>query len=320
MATARSTQAHDRFGDEALGFALGFLGVLGFSFSLPMTRLAVPDFGPTVTALGRSLGGGVLAALLLLVLREPLPARRYWPAFGRIALGVLVGFPILTSIALRHLPAAHSAVVVGLLPAATAVSAVLRAGERPPRAFWLAVLLGVTAVLAFATAQGAGKPQRDDLLLLLAVGAAAFGYTEGALIARELGGWRVTCWTLVLAAPVLAIPVGVAVARHGLQAEAKAWGGLIYLSAISVFVAFFAWYRGLTLGGVARVGQMQLVQPVLTLVWSMLLLGERIGLWTILASLAVIASVGLTRRAWSTRRRPSAAGSRLGDEPPATAD
>ena len=281
------------------GFLWGALGVLAFSFTLPATRLAVPELGGTFVGLGRAIIAALLAAGLLLILGERPPARRYWGSLAIVALGVVVGFPLLTALALQHVPAAHGAVVVGLLPAMTAVMAVVRGGEHPPRAFWLAVAAGVVAVLIFAVVQGAGQPQFADLLLLCAVAAAAVGYAEGGRLARDLGGWRVICWALLISAPVLIIPVVVTVVQqHGLHASPRAWFGFAYVSVISMFLGFFAWYRGLALGGIARVGQIQLVQPVITMTWAALFLGEVIDLPTALAGLLVIASVALTRLSW----------------------
>jgi drug/metabolite transporter (DMT)-like permease len=284
---------------EIEGYALGALAVALFSLTVPMTRLAVPDFGATIVGLGRGLAAGLIAAAVLMIRREPIPPRRYWPVFLRVALGVTIGFPILTSLALAHLPAAHGAVVTGLQPAGTAVFAALRAAERPPRAFWLAVLSGVVTVLVFASVQGAGRPQLADLLLLLAMVASSFGHVEAARIARDLGGWRVISWTLVVAAPILALPVGVAVARRGLHGDAASWLALAELTLFSAYLGFFPWYRGMTLAGIARVGQLQLAQPVLSLLWSALLLHEHVGPGTVLAALAVVASVALTRRTWT---------------------
>lgn len=281
------------------GFLWGFVGVLAFSFTLPATRLAVPELGGTVVGLGRALIAALLAAGLLLALRERPPARRYWGSLVIIAAGVVVGFPLLTAFALQQVPASHGAVVVGLLPALTAVMAVLRGGERPPRAFWFAVAAGVVAVLIFAVVQGAGQPQFADLLLLCAVASAAVGYAEGGRLARDLGGWRVICWALLIAAPVLIIPVALAIVQQdGLHASPRAWVGFAYVSVISMFLGFFAWYRGLALGGIARVGQIQLVQPVMTMTWAALFLGEVIDLPTALAGLLVVASVALTRLSW----------------------
>jgi drug/metabolite transporter (DMT)-like permease len=288
-------------GRETKGLAWGALGVLAFSLTLPATRAAVPELGGTVVGLGRALVAALLAGLLLLALRERPPGRRHWPGLAVVVLGVVVGFPLCSALALRAVPAVHGAVVVGLLPAATAVMAVLRAGERPPRAFWLACLVGVAAVCVFAAAEGAGRPRAADLLLLAAVALGALGYAEGGRLARDLGGWRVISWALLLAAPFLAVPVALAVADRGLDAGPGAWLGFAYVSIVSMFLGFFAWYRGLALGGVARVGQVQLLQPVLTLGWGALLLGERVGARTVFASLLVIASVGLTRWSWKPR-------------------
>jgi drug/metabolite transporter (DMT)-like permease len=283
---------------EAAGFGWGFLGILAFSMTVPATRLAAPELGGVVVGLGRALVAALLAAAFLLATRSRLPARRYWPGLATVALGVVVGFPLCTSLALAHAPASHAIVVVGLLPAVTAVMAVARAGERPPPTFWGACAVGVAAVLAFAVAEGAGRPQPADALLLAAVALAGLGYAEGGRLAREIGGSRVICWALLLAAPLLAAPVAVAVARGGLAAGPGAWAGFAYVSVVSMFLGFFAWYRGLALGGVARVGQVQLVQPVLGLAWAALLLGEPIGPWTVVASAFVLGSVALTRIAW----------------------
>ncbi len=293
--------------DATRGLVYGFLGVLAFSMTLPATRVAVPALGSTVVGLGRAIVAAVLAGGLLVLLRERPPARRHWAGLVIVALGVIVGFPLFSALALRHLPAAHGAVVVGLLPAATAIMAVLRAGERPPAAFWLASAAGVVAVTIFAAVQGAGRPQAADGLLLLAVLSASLGYAEGGRLSREIGGWRVICWALVLVAPVLVVPVGAAIARHGLEASPRAWLSFAYVSVVSMFLGFFAWYRGLALGGVARVGQVQLLQPILTLAWAALLLGETIDGRTVLAALLVIASVALGRRSWSASARTAPA-------------
>jgi len=286
---------------ETRGLIYGLLGVLAFSLTLPATRVAVPAFGGTIVGLGRAMVAAALAAVVLVALRDPPPPRRYWRGLVIVAVGVVVGFPLCTAIALRTVPAAHGAVIVGLLPAATAVMAVLRAAERPPFAFWLACLAGVVAVLIFAAAQGAGRPQPADGWLLAAVLLGALGYAEGGRLARDLGGWRVICWALIIVAPVLAVPVLIAVNDLGLSGSAEAWLGLAYVSVVSMFLGFFAWYRGLALGGVARVGQTQLLQPILTLGWAALLLGEPISGTTVLASLLVIGSVALTRRSWTSR-------------------
>jgi drug/metabolite transporter (DMT)-like permease len=285
----------------------GALGVLAFSFSLPATRLAVRDLDPTFVGLGRALVAALLAAALLAVTRQPLPRRADLHRFALVGLGVVIGFPIFTSLALKHLSSAHASVIVGMLPAATAALAVARANERPPRAFWAAAAAGLAAVLAFAATQGAHGIEAADLLVLAAVALAALGYAEGGALSRTYGGWQVICWALVLTAPALLVPVGVA-ASHGVHAGTTEWLGFAYVALISMFLGFFAWYRGLALGGVARIGQIQLAQPVLTLAWSALVLGERITVAMALAALVVLACVLATQRARGAQPTTNAGG------------
>jgi drug/metabolite transporter (DMT)-like permease len=288
----------------------GALGVLAFSFTLPATRMAVAEIDGTVVGLGRAIVAGILAVLMLAVTRQKIPPRRLWGRLGIVAFGCVLGFPLFSAIALKTVPAAHGAVIVGLLPAATAVMAVLRAGERPSPAFWIASLCGLIAVLGFAVAQGAGMPQPADGLILIAVILGALGYAEGGVLARELGAWQVISWALVLSAPVLVPVVALRIAEVGVTAGPAAWFGFAYVSVVSMFLGFFAWYRGLAIGGVARVGQIQLIQPILTLVWSALLLGEQVTLATIVAAIAVLASVALTQRTRISRAPASTSPSR----------
>jgi drug/metabolite transporter (DMT)-like permease len=286
---------------------LGFLGVLAFSFTLPATRVAVEQLDPTFVGIGREAVAAVLAGLILLLSKAPLPSRQQLLRLGIVASGVVFGWPLFTAIALQDLTSAHSAVIVGLLPAATAVAAVLRAGEHPSRGFWLASLAGLLAVLAFAASQGAGLLSTGDLLILVAVALGAIGYAEGGALARELGGWRVICWAVVLSAP-LTVPIGVIAALGSdLHADGDAWLGFAYVAAVSALLGFFPWYAGLARGGVAKIGQVQLVQPLLTLAWSAVLLGEHVGPETLVASAAVLASVVATQRT-RVAREPARAG------------
>ncbi len=293
------------------GILFGFLGVLAFSFTVPLTRVAVSDLDPAFVGLGRALVAAALAAALLLVTRQSLPERRHWVRLVVVGSGVIVGFPLFTSLALRELPSADAAVIVGLLPAATAVMAVLRTGERPSRAFWGACAFGLFAVLLFAASQGAGLvPDGGHLLVLLAVVLCSLGYAEGGALAQEIGGWRVISWSLVIFAPFLAPFVAWSVFGPGAGlagAGPAAWACFAYVSVVSMFLGFFAWYRGLAEGGVARVGQVQLSQPVLTLLWSALLLGEHIGPLTVLCALLVLGSVAVGQR---TRVKVGARGGR----------
>jgi drug/metabolite transporter (DMT)-like permease len=275
---------------------LGFLGVLGFSFSLPATRLAVEGLDATFVGLGRAVVAATLGGVLLAVLRQPRPARGQVGRLALVGAGVVVGFPLFSALALRELTSAHGAVIVGLLPAATAGMAVARAGERPSRGFWLASGAGLVAVLAFAASQGAGAPQPADGLVLAAVALGALGYAEGGALARELGGWQTICWALLLSMPLVAPLAALAGATGDLSGPPSAWAGFAYVSLVSMFLGFFAWYAGLARGGVAKIGQVQLAQPVLTLVWAAALLGESVGPMTVAASLAVLASAGAVQR------------------------
>ena len=270
--------------------------MVAFSLTFPATRLAVADIDGAVIGLGRAVVAGLLAGALLLARGARVPPRHLWPRLVLVALGVVVGFPLFSSLALASVPAAHGAVITGLLPAATAIMAVARAGERPGPMFWLASAAGLAAVLAFAAVQGAGHPQPADVLILIAVLLGGAGYAEGGALARELGGPETICWALIVSLPVLAPVTAVLIVRDGgLSAGPAAWAGFAYVSVVSMFLGFFAWYRGLAAGGIARIGQLQLAQPVLTLLWSALFLGETVSGGTMLAAVAVLASAGLTQ-------------------------
>jgi drug/metabolite transporter (DMT)-like permease len=279
------------------GVVLGAVGVVGFSFSLPATRLALRDLDPWVVAFGRAAVAAALALVVLRAVRAPLPARAQRQRLALVAVGVVVGFPLLTSLALHHRTAAHGAIVVGLAPAATAVMAVLRAGERPSPAFWLASAAGTIAVLVFAFVSGAGALRLTDIELLGAVVLVALGYAEGGALARELGGTRTICWALVLSGPLLVPVAAIRVAQTGFHLHADSAFGFAYVATISMFAAFFAWYAGLARGGVARIGQLQLAQAPLTLLWSGLLLGERVTLGSALTAVLVVGCVAATQRA-----------------------
>src|SRR6478609_2039989 len=219
----------------------GLLGVLAFSFSLPFTRVAVEELDATFVGLGRALVAAALAAIFLTATKAKLPARKDIPRFAIVGLGVVIGFPLFSSLALKSLESAHASIVVGLLPAATAVFAVLRAGERPTKAFWFAAAAGLLAVIAFAATQGVNGIAVADLLVLVAVILGALGYAEGGALSRTYGGPQTICWALLVTAPFLVIPVAVA-AQQPMQASPEAWLSFAYVSAISMFLGFFAWY------------------------------------------------------------------------------
>ncbi|MBE9104259.1 DMT family transporter [Nostoc cf. edaphicum LEGE 07299] len=287
---------------ETLGLGCGFLGVLGFSLTLPATRAAVADFDPTFVGLGRAVVAGVLAMIVLWVTRQPLPLSKHWGSLLIITVGVVLGFPLLSAWAMQKLPATDGAVIIGLVPLVTAIAATLKGRERPSRKFWFASIFGSTTVVLFAFTSSGGQIQGGDLLLLGAVGAAAIGYAEGGYLAQILGGWQVICWALVIAFPILLIPVTYTVFQHGLVASPTAWLGFSYVSIFSQFLAFFAWYHGMSIGGVARVSQIQLLQPFLTIIFSGLLLGEQITPLMLLVSGIVIASIAVGKQALIERK------------------
>ena len=284
-----------RFSKETIGLMYGFFGMFCFSLTLPATRVAVRELDPMIVGLGRSLVAAVLAISFLCAARAPLPSRSQFKSLYITAAGIVLGFPVLSAWALHRVPASHGAITLGLIPLGTAVVARLRAGEQPSLRFWTVSSIGSTTVVAFALVTGGGKVQLADLVLFAAVLAAALGYAEGGRLARELGGVRVICWALVSAAPIVAVPVIFAIARHGLAASPVSWLGFAYVSTFSAFFGFFLWYRGLALGGIARVSQIQLLQPFLTILASGLLLGERITTLTLCFALAVVGCVAATR-------------------------
>lgn len=282
------------------GLGWGLLGVAAFSLTLPVTRIAVQDGGLTPLFIGsaRAVIAALLAAAALALTRQHFPQRRQWARLALVAGGVVLGFPLLTSFALTTAPASHGAVVIGLLPAVTAVAAVLRGHERPPLFFWIMAGAGAAAVVVFAALHGGGLGglHWSDLLLFGAVAAAAVGYAEGGLLARELGAWQTVSWALVLAAPLMLVLTGVAVVRQPPSGSAGEWMALAYLGVVSMFLGFFAWYRGLAIGPMAQVSQIQLVQPVLTICWAALLIGEQLTWPTVLGGAVVIVCAAVSVR------------------------
>jgi drug/metabolite transporter (DMT)-like permease len=284
---------------ESRGMLLGLAGVALFSLTLPMTRMAVAELDPLFLALARAVGAAIIAGAWLRWIRAPMPPRAALLPLGVVALGCILGFPLLTSIAMRTLPASHGAVLVGALPLCTALYSALRGHERPSRGFWGMALLGSALVVAFALGQGGGRFAPADLLMFAAVLSAAVGYAEGGKLARSMGGQETISWALVLAALPSALLLAVFDAgQFGRLGEvgARAWLGLGYTTVFSTIVGFFFWYRGLALGGVARVGQVQLVQPFLSLGGAWVLLGEPLTAANCGFALAVIAVVAAGRR------------------------
>lgn len=280
------------------GALWGLLGVAAFSFTIPLTRVAVGGLDAVFIGSGRAVLAAILAALALRLGGARLPTLREWLGLIPVALGVVAGFPVLTSIAMQHTDAGHAAVVIGLLPAATAVVAVWLAGERPSRRFWLGASAGVVATVGFTVAAhgSIGSMSPSDLCLFGAVGLGAIGYAQGGLMSRRLGAWQTISWALVLAAPAMTAVSIWRVVEVPPHATTTQWAAFGYLSAVSMFLGFFAWYRGLAIGPMASVSQVQLVQPILSVLWSVLLLGERLTPAIVVGGLVVIASAAFTVR------------------------
>ena len=285
--------------DETRGLAWGALGVTLFALTLPMTRLAVgsaavPQLSPLFVSAGRAAAAGLLSVVWLALTRAARPSRRQGTALALTALGVVLGFPLFLALALRQVNAVHAAVVTGVLPLATAAVGALTLRQRASAGFWACALLGCALVLAYAVTRGGGfRPA--DALLLLAVLSAAVGYVQGARLARHLTPEQVICWVLVLALPFTA-PLALA-AWPAHPVRPAAWAGFAYVSLCSMWLGFFAWYRGLALGGTLRVSQVQLAQPFLALMAAVPLLGETIDAATLGFALAIVATVFASRRA-----------------------
>jgi drug/metabolite transporter (DMT)-like permease len=291
---------------ETLGMALGFVAVAVFAGSLPATRLAVASLDANFVTAARAAVAGLIALPVLVAGRRP-PPWRDLPKLGLCALCLVGGFPAFTAVALRSLPAANGGVVLGALPLATAVVAALVDRDRPSPAFWLCSGLGAALVVGFALSRGGGALRAADALLLVAVACAAVGYTLSAQLSRRLPARQVISWVVVLALPISA-PLGFAWRPANLGAVAPAaWASLAYLGAMSMYLGFFAWNAGLALGGVARVSQVQLLQPFLTFAIAAVVLGERIDAETAISALAVVALVFASRRARVEAPRTAAA-------------
>lgn len=281
----------------ASGTVLAALGVLSFSFSFPGTVWALDGFGPWSATGVRGVLAAALALAALLVTRAPLPARADWPALAVVAGGCAIGFPLLTTLALQTSSTAHSAVVIGALPMATAVISALVTRRNPSKVFWAASGTGALTVIAFALSQNHGRPTVADLYLFGALLVCAAGYAYGGRLSARMPGWRVIAWGVVLAAPVnLAVSLW-ALPDEPLHLTAKAVLGMAYIAGISQFGGFVVWYKGMGLIGVAKASQLQLAQPLLTLVWAVILLGERLSAAVPLTAVAVLTCIVITQRA-----------------------
>jgi drug/metabolite transporter (DMT)-like permease len=293
-----------------LGYLLGFIGVVIFGGTLPMTRIAVATFDPWFVTFGRAALAGLLALPVLAIARPAMP-RGSGGTLIAISAALVVGFPGLAALALLTVPAAHGGVVLGILPVATSVAAVALAGERPRFAFWCLSLVGAALVVAFSLREGGGAIRPGDVLLAAAAVCAAIGYALSGRLARQAPGWAVICWALVLALPLTIVASALFWRDDYLAAPAASWAAFLYLGLFSMFLGFFAWNAGLALGGIAHVGQVQLLQVFVTLLIAAALLGEAVGGGELAFAALVTVVVALTGR---TRR--SAAGRPPGSPKP----
>ena len=275
----------------ASGWVNGFIGVLIFSGSLPATRVAIVDFDPTFLTSARGAIAGLLGLALLLVFRQKRPQRGDLLSLVIVALGVVVGFPLLTALALKHVTTAHSIIFVGLLPLATAIFGVLRGGDRPRPAFWLFSCVGSALVAGFALMQGVTASPVGDGLMLAAIVACGLGYAEGAALSRKLGGWQVICWALTLSLPIMLVLTFATLPPSFAGVGSRAWIGLAYVSLFSMLIGFVFWYRGLAQGGIAAVGQLQLLQPFFGLALAATLLHEQVSPLMVVVTLGVVLCV-----------------------------
>ncbi|OYP20489.1 EamA/RhaT family transporter [Streptomyces sp. FBKL.4005] len=272
------------------------MGVVAFSLTFPSTAWGLESFGPWSLVAVRGVLAAVVAGGCLLALRVPLPARRHLAGLAVVAAGVVLGFPMLTTLALQTSTTAHAAVVVGLLPLTTAVFSALRTGARPSRRFWLAAVAGAAAVLAFTVAQSGGALTAADGYLFGALLVCAAGYTEGGRLARVMPGWQVIGWALVLCLPLTVPAAALALTFEPVHLTVHGVTGLVWVAVGSTFLGLLVWYRGMAAIGIPRASQLQLAQPLLTLVWSALLLGEHFTMAAPLTAVAVLVCIAVTQR------------------------
>ena len=283
--------------DESKGMFLGLVGVVSFGLTLPATRFIIPYFEPVFIGLGRAVIASFVAAFLLIATKQTSPSKNQFYQLLVVASGVVVGFPILSAWAMQTVPASHGGVVLGVLPLATAIVGAVVSNEKPSVAFWICGIVGSAVVIAYSLLQGVGEFQTGDFFLLGAIVSAATGYALGGKLSKEIGGWQVICWALVISFPFIIVPAW-------LEAPQEAVGSLplnvllsfLYLALVSQLFGFFFWNKGLALGGVARVSQTQLLQPIVTLVASAFLINETINLQTIVFAILVIVTVAIGKK------------------------
>lgn len=282
--------------DESQGMLLGLAGIVIFSLTLPATRYVTPYLDPLFIALGRASTAAVVAVIILFIFRQPFPNKQQIKQLALIALGVVIGFPVLTSWAMITVEAAHAGVIIALLPLLTAIMGVLIAGERPSIYFWLISLFGAGLVVVYALLQSEQGFQFGDLLLFAGSLLGAFGYALGGKLSKQLGGWQVICWVLVVAFPFIIIPTLMTQPKGIFVIPDSVWVSFLYLAFMSQLFGFFFWYKGLAIGGIARISQIQLLQPFLTFLAAFILLGEGFDNTTFMFAIAVVLTISISQR------------------------
>ncbi|UPK83117.1 DMT family transporter [Proteus vulgaris] len=278
------------------GWINGFIGMLIFSGSLPATKAAVLGFEPLFLTAARASIAGLLSLVMLLLYKEKLPTFKQWISLTVVSLGVVVGFPLLTAIALQEITSAHSLVFLALLPLSTAIFAVIRGGEKPRPTFWLFSIVGSLLVMGYALSQGGASSISADLLMIASVIVCGLGYAEGATLTKQLGGWQVICWALIVSLPPMLILSFILMPEELTKISLSAWIGLGYVSLFSMLIGFIFWYKGLSQGGIAAVGQLQLLQPFFGLGLAAVLLHESVNLLMLLVTVGVIFCVAGSRK------------------------
>ncbi|WP_311753378.1 DMT family transporter [Proteus columbae] len=278
------------------GWINGFIGMLIFSGSLPATKAAVLGFDPLFLTAARATIAGLLSLAMLLLYKEKLPTFKQWISLTVVSLGVVVGFPLLTAIALQEITSAHSLVFLALLPLSTAIFAVIRGGEKPRPIFWFFSIIGSLLVMSYAISQGGASSISADLLMIASVIVCGLGYAEGATLTRALGGWQVICWALIVSLPPMLILSFILMPEDLATISISAWVGLGYVSLFSMLIGFIFWYKGLSQGGIAAVGQLQLLQPFFGLGFAAVLLHESVNLLMLLVTIGVIFCVAGSRK------------------------
>lgn len=278
------------------GWINGFIGMLIFSGSLPATKAAVLGFDPLFLTAARATIAGLLSLAMLLLYKEKLPTFKQWVSLTVVSLGVVVGFPLLTAIALQEITSAHSLVFLALLPLSTAIFAVIRGGEKPRPIFWFFSVIGSLLVMGYALSQGGASSISDDLFMIASVIVCGLGYAEGATLTKALGGWQVICWALIVSLPPMLILGFILMPEELTTISVSAWVGLGYVSIFSMLIGFIFWYKGLSQGGIATVGQLQLLQPFFGLGLAAVLLHESVNLLMLFVTIGVIFCVAGSRK------------------------